>query len=99
MLKTALAIFIVGGMAAWGQAQNDNRNTADRADRATAYYHYMLAHLYAEKAAVSGDRNREYAAKASENYKAAIKADPHAPVPMRRLRAPIVSIPAVRPTR
>jgi hypothetical protein len=99
MLKTALAIFIVGGMAAWGQAQNDSPNKADRADRATAYYHYMLAHLYAEKAAVSGDRNREYAIKASENYKAAIEADPHAPIPMRRLPVPLVSIPAMRPTR
>ena len=80
MLRTALAMFMIGAMAAWGQAQNDTSAGAVKVDRATAYYHYTLAHMYAEMAATSGGRNREYVNKAIENYKAAIKADPQAPV-------------------
>src|SRR5262249_43353400 len=49
-------------------------------DRATAYYHYSLAHMYAEMAAASGGRNGELVSKAIENYKAAIKADPKTPM-------------------
>jgi len=80
MLRTALATFMIGSMAAWGQAQNDTPGGAGKVDRAAAYYHYTLAHMYAEMAAASRGRNREYVNKAIENYKAAIKADPQTPV-------------------
>ncbi len=80
MLRTALAMFMIGGMAAWGQAQNNPAADADQVDRAAAYYHYMLAHMYAEMAAASPDRNAEYVNKAIENYKAAFKADPQMPI-------------------
>src|SRR6266436_1970762 len=80
MLRTALAMFMIGGMAAWGQAQNDTTGGAVKVDRATAYCHYTLAHMYAEMAIASVGRNREYVNKAIENYKPAIKADPQTPV-------------------
>jgi hypothetical protein len=92
MLKAVLAMFMTGGIAAWGQAQADTSSRADKVDRATAYYHFMLAHMYAEMAATSG-KNGEYATKASENYKAAIKADPKAPDPTKVLRPLVPYIP------
>jgi len=76
MLRTALAILIIGGMAGWGQAQNATSGGTDKIDRATAYYHYTMAIMYAKMAAASGGRNREFVNKAIENYKAAIQADP-----------------------
>jgi hypothetical protein len=80
MLKTALAIFIMGGVIAWGQTPKEAVSPAGKVDRAAAYYHFMLAHMYSEMAAASGDRSHEYAKKASENFKAAIKADPNVPI-------------------
>jgi hypothetical protein len=74
MLRIASAMFIIGGMAAWGQTQNDGG--PDKVDRATAYYHYTLARMYAEKAATQGGSSRDYVNQAIENYRAAIKADP-----------------------
>jgi hypothetical protein len=79
MLRTALAMFMIAGMTAWGQAP-ETANGGDTVDRAAAYYHYTLAHMYAEMAAASGGRNAEYLNKAIENYKAAIKADPQLPI-------------------
>jgi hypothetical protein len=94
MLRAALAVFMIGGIAAWGQAQSDTTSGADKADkvdRATAYYHFTLAHLYAEMASVPSARSLEYADKAEENYQAAIKADPKTPDPkaVRPLLSPI----------
>jgi hypothetical protein len=66
-------------IAAWGQAQRDNSVGEKKVDRATAYYHYSLAHFYAKKA-LSGDADGEYRNKAIEHYQAAIKADPHTPM-------------------
>ena len=80
MLGTVLAIFMIGGMACWGQTQSNSSSAADKVDHATAYYHYALAHKYAKLAAASGCRNREYMNKAIENYEAAIKADPLTPL-------------------
>ena len=99
MLRTALAMFIIAGMAAWGQAQKDTSSGADKVDRATAYYHYTLAHMYAEMAAASGGRNREYVNKAIENHKAAIKADPQTPPMLRSMPyfpIPVLRVPASR---
>jgi tetratricopeptide (TPR) repeat protein len=69
MYKAALVVLTIGGVSAWGQAQGD---------RASAYYHYTLAHMYAELAGASG--RSEYINKAIENYKEAIKADPNTPM-------------------
>jgi tetratricopeptide (TPR) repeat protein len=46
-------------------------------DKASAYYHYTVAHMYAEQASVVGNRG-DFVNKAIENYKEAIKADPSA---------------------
>ncbi len=48
--------------------------TASQPDRASAYYHYTLAHLYQELAAEH--MRREYLNRAIEEYQAAMKADP-----------------------
>jgi tetratricopeptide (TPR) repeat protein len=69
-------MFMIGGTAAWAQAQSDAAGAASKVDRASAYYYYTLAHMYAQLAADTGGRNRDYVNKAIENYKAAIKADP-----------------------
>ena len=85
MLRTALAVLVIAGVAAWGQAPKDtSRSTeksSEKVDKATAYYHFMLAHMYSELSAASRGANAEYAEKAAENYKAALKADPQTPDP------------------
>ena len=43
-------------------------------DRASAYYHYTLGHMYAEQAGNKGD----FLNKAIENFRLALKADPGA---------------------
>lgn len=47
-------------------------------DRAAAYYHYSLGHMYADLATING--SPEYIRKAIENYKLAIKDDPETPM-------------------
>ncbi len=64
---------LAAGCAAWGQS---NAASADKVDHASAYYHYALAHVYAELAGEPG--GREYIDKALENYKEALQADPGA---------------------
>jgi hypothetical protein len=93
MLRTALATFMIAGMAAWGQAQNDTSGGAVKVDRATAYYHYALARMYAEMAAASRGRKSDYENEALENYKAAVKADPQTP---KLLQGPPPPLPAYR---
>lgn len=51
---------------------------ASSPNKATAYYHAALGHLYAELAAQYGGRG-EYLSKAIENYRLAMKADPETP--------------------
>lgn len=58
--------------AAFGQTAQ-----VQRGDKAAAYYHYSLGHLYAELAGAYGNRG-EYVNKAIENYRLAMKADPTA---------------------
>ena len=48
--------------------------TAHKIDKAAAYYHYTVAHMYEEQVAVYG--RSELASKAIEEYRAAIDADP-----------------------
>jgi tetratricopeptide (TPR) repeat protein len=45
-----------------------------KTDRAAAYYHYMMAHMYEEQVAVYG--RSDLASKAIEEYRQAIEADP-----------------------
>ena len=99
MLRTALAVFLVGGIAASGETQKGVSGGAAKVDRATAYYHYTLAHMYAEMAAASRGLNREYVNKAIENYKAAIKADPETPMYRRGLMGPLLVSPIGQPSR
>jgi len=47
---------------------------AHKVDKAAAYYHYALAHMYEEQVAVYG--RSELASKAIEEYRLAIEADP-----------------------
>ena len=77
-MKLAFAILILGGMTAWGQAQKDASGTPPKVDRAEAYYHFVLAHMYADEATFGG--NPESAKKAAEHFQAAVKADPNMPV-------------------
>lgn len=77
MFRAAL-ISMAMAAAVWAQAQ-PAAGAAKTPDKAAAYYHYTLAHIYAELA--SDPRNgRDYLNKAIENYKEAIKADPSTPL-------------------
>jgi len=49
-------------------------SSARKVDRAVAYYHYTLAHMYEEQVAVYG--RSELATKAMEEYRLAIEVDP-----------------------
>ena len=90
MMKVAFAILILSGMTAWGQAQKDTSGTppkppgsAQRINRAEAYYHFVLAHVYEDEATFGG--KLESAKKAAEHFQAALKADPNAPVTSEEL--------------
>jgi tetratricopeptide (TPR) repeat protein len=74
-LNAIFLISLLGAGACWGQGNAPVSN----GDRATAYYHYTLAHLYAELAG-AGTNRTDYVNNAIENYKAAIKADPSSPL-------------------
>jgi len=50
---------------------------ANKPDRAQAYYHYTLAHMYEELVAMYGQT--EYASKAIEQYRLALENDPSSP--------------------
>jgi tetratricopeptide (TPR) repeat protein len=83
MYKAALT-FLAIGAASWAQTPNSQAGSQANAsqpagDRASAYYHYAMAHMYAELAEMPGGRN-ENLNKAIENYKLAIQADPNTPV-------------------
>jgi tetratricopeptide (TPR) repeat protein len=66
---------VIGSSALWAQAPQTG--AAPKVDKASAYYHYALAHMYAEQASMLGNRG-DFVNKAIENYKDAIKADPTA---------------------
>ena len=57
-----LALLAAMGCAAWGQ----NTPAPAEVDRAAAYYHYTLAHMYAELAGSPGGSTRENITKAIE---------------------------------
>ncbi len=70
----------VAAVAAFGQtapSASDSRpsqSSPRKVDRAAAYYHYALAHMYEEQVTMYG--RSELANKAIEEYRAAIEADP-----------------------
>src|SRR5437870_4756477 len=73
MHKAVVVILVAGGFLCRGQ----NTPVANQnVDRATAYYHYALGHMFAEMAGTYGARGNDYVNQAIQNYKAAIKADP-----------------------
>lgn len=76
-MKQAVIVLLSAGCIAWSQ-NNPPAGTSpaqtDNVDHAAAYYHYALAHMYAEMAAEPG--GREYIDRAVQNYKAALKDDP-----------------------
>ena len=55
-------------------SDTDSQSSPHKPDRATAYYHYALAHMYEEQVTVYG--RSELANKAIEEYRLAIDADP-----------------------
>ncbi len=55
-------------------ANSSNAVIPHKIDRAAAYYHYTLAHLYEEQITIYG--RSELASKAMEEYRLAIEADP-----------------------
>jgi tetratricopeptide (TPR) repeat protein len=79
MVKTAWAILAVSGLAAFGQTPAAGTDAGKKIDKASSYYHYALAHMYAELASQYGVRGG-YLDKAIDNYKEAIAADPDSPV-------------------
>jgi tetratricopeptide (TPR) repeat protein len=70
-LRISCAVMVLAG-AAFAQEPK-----TPGPDKAAAYYHYALGHLYAEQAAVNGNRG-DYFNKAIENYRLAMKDDPTA---------------------
>lgn len=77
-MAKAVLLAVFGSACLWGQAPPAaNAATGGPVDHASAYYHYALAHMYAELAGTY--RNRaDYVNSAIENYKEAIQADPQA---------------------
>jgi tetratricopeptide (TPR) repeat protein len=69
-------LLAAAGIAQQTPAASDSKPTPAprKADRAAAYYHYSLAHMYEEQVAVYG--RSELANKAIEEYRLAIDADP-----------------------
>jgi len=88
MKKTSVAVLLLISAVAFAQQTNNKapQNEAPAAstdsgqhaqkvpDRAAAYYHYSLAHMYEELVSIYG--RAEYATKAIQEYRAAIEADP-----------------------
>ena len=90
MKKTLVAVLILISTAVFAQERKDTQTppakTAAKApadttkpaqkvpDRAAAYYHYTLAHMYEELVSIYG--RSEYATKALQEYRAAIDNDP-----------------------
>ncbi|HJX00387.1 MAG TPA: tetratricopeptide repeat protein [Terriglobales bacterium] len=57
-----------------GGKQATDSTPAEKRDRAQAYYHYALAHMYEEMVSVYG--HSEYSSKAIDEYKLALQNDP-----------------------
>ena len=75
-MRKALLITVFGS-ACFSSLHAQPAAAPPKVDKASAYYHYTLAHMYAEQASMVGNRG-DFVNKAIENYKEAIKADPTA---------------------
>jgi len=64
-------------LAAIGPASAQTPATQKKPDKAQAYYHFALGHVYAELAGAYNNR-ADYLSKAIDNYKLAMKEDPNA---------------------
>ena len=79
-LYFAFSVLLVASAASFGQSANTpdtkqpESSPVRKVDKAAAYYHYTLAHMYEEQVAVYG--RSDLANKAIEEYRAAIEADP-----------------------
>src|SRR2546423_13957910 len=76
-----LFLLVLTAATAFGQQTATTSNTKPatpaaprKADRAAAYYHYAMAHMYEEQVAMYG--RSDLANKAIEEYRQAIDADP-----------------------
>src|SRR4029078_11591189 len=76
-MRKALLITAIVSVIGSSALQAQTGGAAPKVDKASAYYHYTLAHMYAEQASMYGNRG-DYVNKAIDNYKEAIKADPTA---------------------
>ncbi len=74
VLLVAAIAFAEQAPASKPDAKPATQPSARKLDRAAAYYHYALAHMYEEQVAVYG--RSELATKAIEEYRLAIEADP-----------------------
>lgn len=75
--QTLFMLFLATLPAAPVQTSEASRNPALERERAAAYFHFAMGHLYAELAGMYGNRS-EYLDKAIEHYRAAMQADPAA---------------------
>jgi len=79
-LYFAFSVLLVATAASFGQSANTpdtkqpESSPVRKVDKAAAYYHYTLAHMYEEQVAVYG--RSDLANKAIDEYRAAIEADP-----------------------
>ena len=73
-IMATASLFAQQAPAAAQEAKPAPAATPRKADRAAAYYHYALAHMYEEQVAVYG--RSDLANKAIEEYRLAIDADP-----------------------
>jgi tetratricopeptide (TPR) repeat protein len=74
--RILLTVFLSAAAVAQTPAQQPNQPEAKRkVDRASAYYHYTLAHMYEEMITAYG--RSDLALKATDEYRLAIEADPY----------------------
>ena len=76
-MRKALLIVAIASVIGSSALQAQAPAAPPKIDKSSAYYHYTLAHMYAEQASMYGNRG-DYVNKAIDNYKEAIKADPTA---------------------
>ena len=74
LIRLLLTVTLTAGLFAQTPEAAKPSGSTRKTDRAAAYYHYMLAHMYEEQVAVYG--RSDLASKAIEEYRQAIEADP-----------------------
>lgn len=74
---TAVVLSAFPAVAQTAAAGKKAAPQAEKVDKASAYYHFSLGHLYTELAGAYGNKG-EYLNKAIENFKLAMKEDPDA---------------------